>query len=50
MVEARSGVHPSSGLNRTIKTLLRQVCGFRVDDFLKPELYALREPKHKLVG
>jgi len=38
------------GINRKIKTLLRQVDGFRDDDFLRLKLYALHESKHKLVG
>jgi transposase len=38
------------GINRKIKTLLRQVYGFRDDDFLRLKLYALHESKHKLVG
>jgi len=38
------------GINRKIKTLLRQVYGFRDDDFLRLKLYALHEAKHKLVG
>ena len=38
------------GINRKIKTLLRQVYGFRDDDFLRLKLYALNEAKHKLVG
>jgi len=35
------------GINRKIKTLLRQVYGFRDDDFLRLKLYALHESKHK---
>jgi len=38
------------GINRKIKTLLRQVYGFRDDDFLRLKLYTLHESKHKLVG
>jgi len=38
------------GINRKIKTLLRQVYGLRDDDFLRLKLYALHEAKHKLVG
>jgi len=38
------------GINRKIKTLFRQVYGFRDDDFLRLKLYALHESKHKLVG
>jgi hypothetical protein len=38
------------GINRKIKTLLRQVYGFRDDDFLRLKLYALHESKHKLLG
>ena len=38
------------GINRKIKTLFRQVYGFRDDDFLRLKLYALHEAKHKLVG
>lgn len=38
------------GLNRKIKTLLRQFYGLRDDDFLRLKLYALHESKHKLVG
>jgi len=38
------------GSNWKIKTLLRQVRGFRDDDFLRLKLYALHESKHKLVG
>jgi len=37
-------------INRKIKTLLRQVYGFRDDDFLRLTLCALQESKHKLVG
>ena len=38
------------GINRKIQTLLRQVYGFREDDFLRLKLYAPHELKHKLVG
>jgi transposase len=38
------------GINRKIKTMLRQVYGLRDDDFLRLKLYALHESKHKLVG
>jgi transposase len=38
------------GINRKIKTLLRQVYGLRDDNFLRLKLYALHEAKHKLVG
>jgi hypothetical protein len=33
-----------------IKTMLRQFYGLRDADFLRLKLYALHEPKHKLVG
>jgi transposase len=39
-----------AGLNRKIKTLVRQVYGFRDDDFLRLKLYALHKAKHKPVG
>ena len=38
------------GINRKIKTMLRQFYGLRDDDFLRLKLYALHESKHKLVG
>lgn len=38
------------GINRKIKTLFRQVYGFRDDDFPRLKLYALHEAKHKPVG
>lgn len=38
------------GMNRKIKTLFRQVRGFRDNDFLRLKLYVLHEAKHKLVG
>lgn len=38
------------GINRKIKTLLRQVYGLRDAEFLKLKLYALHKSKHKLVG
>ena len=38
------------GINRKIKTLLRQLYGFRDDDFLRLNFYTLHEAKHKLVG
>jgi transposase len=38
------------GINRKIKTRLRQVYGLRDDNFLRLTLYALHEAKHKLVG
>jgi transposase len=38
------------GINRNIKTMLRQFYGLRDNDFLKLKLYALHESKHKLVG
>ena len=41
---------PHGGINRKIKTMLRQFYGLRDDDFLRLKLYALHESKHKLVG
>jgi transposase len=38
------------GINRKIKTMLRQFYGLRDNDFLRLKLYALHESKHKLVG
>jgi transposase len=38
------------GINRKIKTMLRQFYGLRDADFLRLKLYALHESKHKLVG
>ena len=38
------------GINRKIKTMLRQFCGLRDNDFLRLKLHALHESKHKLVG
>lgn len=38
------------GINRKIRTMLRQFYGLRDNDFLRLKLYALRQSKHKLVG
>ena len=38
------------GINRKIKTMLRQFYGLCDNDFLTLKLYALHESKHKLVG
>jgi transposase len=38
------------GINRKIKTMLRQFYGLRDNDFLRLKLYDLHESKHKLVG
>jgi transposase len=38
------------GINRKIKTMLRQFYGLRDNDFLRLKLYALHDSKHKLVG
>lgn len=38
------------GINRKIKTMLRQYYGLRDPDFLRLKLHALHEAKHKLVG
>lgn len=41
---------PLEGTNNKIKTLQRQVYGYRDPEFLKLKLYALHEMKHALVG
>jgi transposase len=38
------------GINRKIKTILRQFYGLRDNDFLRLKVHALHESKHKLVG
>jgi transposase len=54
--ERRSGVKTMEtngrmeGINRKIKTMLRQFYGLRDNDFLRLKLYALHESEHKLVG